>query len=60
MQYPELEALLPLIEPEVVTPISLLLPKGSLLSLAQQAAVKLACDPDWLAHASAHSGLLGG
>ena len=57
LQYPELEAL-PLIEPEVVTPISLLLPKGTLRSLAQQAAVSLAGAPEWLAHASAHSGLL--
>ncbi len=57
LQYPELEAL-PLTEPEVVTPISLLLPKGSLRSLAQQAALDLADDPEWRAHAAAHSGLL--
>lgn len=59
LQYPELEAL-PLIEPEVVTPISLLLPRGTRRSLAQQVAVRLANDSDWLAHASAHSGPLEG
>jgi DNA-binding transcriptional LysR family regulator len=59
LQYPELEAL-PLTEPEVVTPISLLIPRSSLRSLAQQAAIRLAGDPEWLAHASAHSGLLEG
>jgi len=59
LQYPELEAR-PLVAPEVVTPIDLLLPKGGLLSLAQQAAVRLAGDADWLAHAAAHSGLLPG
>jgi DNA-binding transcriptional LysR family regulator len=59
LQYPELEAL-PLIEPEVVTPISLLLSRSSHRSLAQHAAVRLAGDAEWLAHAAAHSGLLHG
>ena len=59
LQYPELEAL-PLIDPVVVTRIGLLLPHGSLLSLAQKAAVRLARDGEWLAHAAAHSGLLEG
>ncbi len=57
LQYPELEAL-PLIEPRVVTPIGLLLPKGGLLSLAQKAALALARDDGWLKHAAAHSGSL--
>ena len=59
LQYPELEAL-PLNDPLVVTRISLLLPQGSLLSLAQKAAVQLARDAAWLAHAATHSGLLEG
>jgi len=59
LQYPELEAL-PLVDPVVVTRIGLLLPSGNLRSLAQHAAIRLAADADWLAHASAHSGLLQG
>ena len=59
LQYPELEAL-PLIEPDVVTPIGLLVQRGGLLSIAQHAALRLANDPEWLAHAAQHSGLLEG
>ena len=59
LQYPELEAL-PLIDAVVVTPIGLLLPSGTLRSLAQQAAIQLATEADWLAHAAAHSGSLQG
>ena len=59
LQYPELEAL-PLIDSVVVTPIGLLLPSGTLRSLAQQAAIQLATDAEWLAHAAAHSGSLQG
>lgn len=59
LQYPELEAR-PLVAPEVVTPIDLLLPKGGLLSLTQKAALRLAADAKWLAHAATHSGLLPG
>lgn len=57
LQYPELEAL-PLIEPHVVTPIGMLSASGSRLSLAQKAALALASDPAWLAHAASHTGPL--
>jgi DNA-binding transcriptional LysR family regulator len=57
LQYPELQAL-PLTEPQVLTPIGLLLPTHARRSLAQQAALKLAQDGQWLAHAAAHSGPL--
>lgn len=59
LQYQELEAL-PLIDPVVVTPIRLLLPNGGHRSLAQQAAIRLAGEAEWLAHAAAHSGSLAG
>ena len=59
LQYPELEAL-PLIEPLVVTPIGMLISATSRQSLGQKAAVRLARDAEWLAHASAHSGPLLG
>jgi DNA-binding transcriptional LysR family regulator len=55
LQHAELEAL-PLIEPQVLTPIGMLLPAGARRSLAQQAALALARDTQWLEHASAHSG----
>ena len=57
LQYPELEAL-PLIEPHVVTPIGMLSASSGRLSLAQKAAINLAGDADWLAHAASHSGPL--
>jgi DNA-binding transcriptional LysR family regulator len=57
LQYPELEAL-PLIEPHVVTPIGMLISTSTRQSLGQKAAFRLARDPEWLAHASAHSGPL--
>ena len=55
LQYPELQAL-PLTEPQVLTPIALLIPAHARRSLAQQAALALAQDAQWLAHAAAHSG----
>ena len=57
LQYSELEAL-PLIEPQVLTPIGMLISSSTRQSLAQKAAFALARDPEWLAHASAHSGPL--
>jgi DNA-binding transcriptional LysR family regulator len=57
LHYPELQAL-PLTQPQVLTPIGLLLPAHARRSLAQQAAIKLAQEPPWLAHAAAHSGPL--
>jgi DNA-binding transcriptional LysR family regulator len=57
LQYDELEAL-PLIEPHVVTPIGMLTSSSSRMSLAQKAAITLARDPEWLAHAASHSGPL--
>ena len=59
LQYPELEAL-PLVEPDVVTPIGLLIQRGGLFSITQHAALRMASEPDWLAHAARHSGLLDG
>jgi DNA-binding transcriptional LysR family regulator len=57
--YGELEAL-PLVEPEVRTPIGFMAPAGLRLSLAMEAALALAQDEQWLRHAAAHSGLLSG
>jgi DNA-binding transcriptional LysR family regulator len=57
LQYAELQAL-PLIEPQVLTPIGLLMPTHARRSLAQQAALAVAQDAQWLAHAAAHSGPL--
>ena len=59
LQYPELQAL-PLTNPEVLTPMALLLPSRGRRSLAQQAAIELAREAQWLAHAAAHSGPLTG
>lgn len=56
--YRELEAC-PLIEPSIRTPIGFMAPSQVPRSRALQAAVALAEDADWLAHAGAHSGLLG-
>jgi len=55
----ELEAL-PLIEPEVRTPIGFMAPAGVRPSRALEAALALAQDAQWLRHAAAHSGLLAG
>lgn len=59
LQYAGLEAA-PLIEPHVVTPIGLLVAAAGRPSLAQKAALRLAQDSDWLAHAAAHSGSFEG
>ncbi len=55
--YTELEAL-PLISPEVLTPIGFMMPHSERTSRTQQAAATLAQDVTWLRHAAAHSGLL--
>ena len=55
--YGELEAR-PLISPEVRTPIGFMLTQVERPSRALAAALALAQDPDWLAHASAYSGAL--
>ena len=57
LQYADLQAL-PLTEPQVLTPIGLLMPAHARRSLAQQAALALAQDAQWLAHAAAHTGPL--
>jgi hypothetical protein len=56
--YAELEAH-PLISPEVRTPIGFMLTQAERPSRALAAALALAQDPAWLAHAAAHSGALG-
>lgn len=53
----QLEAL-PLVEPEIRTPIGFMAQSGVRLSRAMEAALELARDPQWLQHASAHSGQL--
>jgi DNA-binding transcriptional LysR family regulator len=55
--YPELEAL-PLISPELRTPIGFMLHGTAQASRTLQAAIALAKDETWLRHAAAHSGLL--
>jgi DNA-binding transcriptional LysR family regulator len=55
--YRELEAL-PLVEPEVRTPIGFMAQAGVRPSRALEAALAMAQDADWLRHAAAHSGLL--
>ena len=55
--YRELEAL-PLIGPELRTPIGFMLHGTAQASRALQAAMALAQDSTWLHHAAAHSGLL--
>ena len=57
--YRELEAL-PLVEPEVKTPIGFMTATSVRASRALEAALALAQDPQWLRHAAAHSGLLTG
>jgi DNA-binding transcriptional LysR family regulator len=54
-----LEAL-PLVEPEVRTPIGFMAAGGVRPSRALEAALELAQDAQWLQHAAAHSGLLTG
>lgn len=53
----ELEAL-PLVEPEMLTPLVFATITHARPSRALQAALALAADPGWLAHAAAHSGAL--
>ncbi|MDD0812248.1 LysR substrate-binding domain-containing protein [Curvibacter sp. RS43] len=53
--YGELEAL-PLISPEVQTPIGFMLTQAERPSRALEAALALARQPSWLAHAAQHSG----
>jgi DNA-binding transcriptional LysR family regulator len=55
--YGELEAL-PLVSPEVLTPIGFMANAGVRPSLALEAALTLAHDGAWLRQAAAHSGLL--
>ena len=55
--YRELEAL-PLIEPEIHTPIGFMSHGSARASRALEAALVLARDPAWLRHAAAHSGLM--
>ena len=55
--YGELEAL-PLVSPEVLTPIGFMSNAGARPSRALEAALLLAQDGAWLRHAAAHSGLL--
>jgi DNA-binding transcriptional LysR family regulator len=52
-----LEAL-PLVEPEVRTPIGFIFSAQLRRSRSQQAAMELACDGQWLQHAAMHSGML--
>jgi DNA-binding transcriptional LysR family regulator len=57
--YRELEAL-PLVSPEIRTPIGFMSHAQARPSRALEAALSLARDNDWLRHAAAHSGLLVG
>ena len=53
-----LEAL-PLVSPDVATPICFMSHATARASRALEAALALAQDDDWLRHAAIHSGLLG-
>ncbi len=55
--YRELEAL-PLRNPQVLTPVGFMLQAGDRPSRAMEAAIVLAREPHWLAHAAANSGVL--
>ena len=55
--YPELEAV-PLVAPEVLTPIGFMFVSGGRPSHTLRAALDMAVDPTWLQHVSTHSGLL--
>ena len=55
--YRELEAL-PLVEPEVRTPIGFMAQGAVRPSRALQAAIEMADNPEWRKHVAAHSGLL--
>lgn len=53
--YPDLEAL-PLLAPDVCTPIGFMVQAGDRTSRALDAAMRLAQDPLWLQHAAVHGG----
>lgn len=55
--YPELEAV-PLVAPEVLTPIGFMFASGGRPSHTLRAALDMAVNPAWLQHVSTHSGLL--
>ena len=55
--YRELEAL-PLVSPDVRTPIGFMAQTGVRGSRALEAAIAMATEPGWLRHAASHSGLL--
>jgi DNA-binding transcriptional LysR family regulator len=56
--YRELEAL-PLVSPDVLTPIGFMMVSSDRPSRTKQAAIALAHDEEWLQHAADHSGLMG-
>ena len=49
----------PLVEPAALTPLAFATFRQAPVSRVQQAALALAADPAWLAHAAEHSGALG-
>jgi DNA-binding transcriptional LysR family regulator len=55
--YSELEAV-PLVEPDVLTPIGFMFANSDRPSNAMRVTLSLANDPDWLTHVMAHVGLL--
>ena len=55
--YPELEAV-PLIGPEVLTPIGFMFPASDRPSHTLRAALEMAADVDWQRHVRSHTGLL--
>ena len=55
--YGELEAL-PLVDPQLLTPVGFMFPAGDRPSRTQEAAFALAREPDWLAQVAANSGAL--
>jgi DNA-binding transcriptional LysR family regulator len=57
--YRELEAL-PLVSPDIRTPIVFMAQSGVRASRALEAALAMANDPAWTRHAAAHSGLFAG
>ncbi len=56
--YAELEAV-PLVDPDVMTPIGFMFTNSDRRSNAMRAALAMATDAEWLAHMAAHVGLLG-
>ena len=55
--YGELEAL-PLVDPQLLTPVGFMFPSGDRPTRTQEAALALAREPAWLAHVAANSGAL--